>query len=464
MRSAPRPSAGGAAAVPAVRGWPVLGSAVPLARDPLGFVSSLRTRGDVVAIRVGPQRMYVVNDRALIRQVLVDQAHSFDKGRQFDKLRPWWGNGLANSTGEFHLRQRRLMQPAFHRRQIAHYLPDMCEAAEQHIGSWPSGRTIATDEELYVLTLSMVLRNLFSTSADDRSLVRVQAALSVILKGLLWRCLDTTDRLEKLPLPVNRRFTAALADMHAVVDDIIARHTADNADLLTMLQQAHDPDTGAAMSPQQVHDEVCTILITGSETTRSTLSWICHELSRRPDIQHRVQAEVDDVLAGEPLRAEHVERLPYTRSVITETLRAYPVVWLLTRRALTDVQLGSYRIPEGAVICYAPYALHHDPELYPDPEHFDPDRFRADAAPSPAGCPAGRRPRDAFIAFGAGIHSCIGEPLAWAQTVTILATLARHWTLAPAPRTTVRPAARMLLLPDRLPLVLHPRRAAPGAT
>lgn len=358
-------------AVPTVRGWPLLGSAVSLVRHPLGFISSLRTRGEVVAIRLGPQTMYVVNDPALVRQVLVDQAHSFDNRRQFDKLRPWWGNGLANSQGDFHRRQRRLMQPAFHRQQIARYVPDMREVAEHRIGAWPSGRTIVMDEELYALTLSMVLRNLFSTSADDCSLATLQAALPVILNGVLWRCLDTTDRLEKLPLPANRRFAAALADMHTTVDSIIARHTADSADLLTMLQQARDPDTGEAMSPQQVHDEVITVLMTGSETTRSTLSWVCYELSRHPDIQRRMQAEVDDVLAGEPLQADHLEHLPYVRSVITETLRAHPVAWLLTRRALTDVQLGPYRIPAGAAICLRPTPSTTTPSCTPIPLALD---------------------------------------------------------------------------------------------
>jgi cytochrome P450 len=212
-------------------------------------------------------------------------------------------------------------------------------------------------------------------------------------------------------------------------------------------------------APAQADDEVITVLMTGAETTRTTVGWACHELSRHPDLQRRVQAEVDGVLAGEPLRAEHLEQLPYTRSVITETLRAHPVAWLLTRRALTDVRLGPYRIPAGAAVCYAPYAVHHDPELYPDPHRFDPDRFAAGSA-AHSECPAGRRPRDAFIAFGAGIHSCIGEPLAWAQITTVLATLARHWTLAPAPGARIRSEARMLLLPDHLPLVLHPRHGA----
>ncbi|MGC0419480.1 cytochrome P450 [Embleya sp. AB8] len=448
--------AGRARAVPTVRGWPLLGSAVPLVRDPLGFFGSLRSRGPVVTIRIGPQTMYVVNDPALVRQVLVDQAHSFDKGRQYDKLRPWWGNGLANSEGDFHRRQRRLMQPAFHRRQIAAYVPAMREVAEERIGAWPSGRTIALDEELYALTLSMVLRNLFAVAVEERHLATLQAALPVILDGVLWRCLDTTELLEKLPLPANRRFAAALADMHTTVDTVIARHAGGGADLLTMLREARDPDTGEAMSPQQVHDEVITVLMTGAETTRSTLSWVCHELGRHPEMQRRVQAEVDDVLAGQPVQADQLDRLPYTRSVITETLRAYPVVWLLTRRALTDVRLGPFRIPAGAAVCYVPHAVQHDPAWYPDPDRFDPDRFSTGQT-SPAGCPASRRPRDTFVAFGAGIHSCIGEPLAWAQAITILATLAQRWTLTPAPHTRVRPAARMLLLPDHLPLVLHPR-------
>ncbi|WP_197370969.1 cytochrome P450, partial [Streptomyces clavuligerus] len=469
--SGPHTPADGATTAPAVRGWPLLGSAAPLMRDPLGFIGSLRTRGDLVAIRLGPMTMYVVNSPELIRELLVEKAASFDKGRQFDKLRPWWGNGLAtNSDHASHRRQRRLMQPAFHKGQITRYVPDMRNVAEERIGAWAGGRTVALDEELYTLTLDMTLRNLFSTGLGERDLVRLGEALPVILGGVLWRCLDTTELVERLPLPANRRFTAALDTMHSTVDRIIERHRGDGSDLLSVLKQARDPDTGERMSARQIHDEVITLLMTGSETTRSTLSWACLELSRNPAIQRRLQQEADTVLAGGPVEARHLDHLTYTRAVVSEALRAHPVVWLLTRRAVTDVELGPYRIPAGAAVCYSSYTLHRDPDLYPDPDRFDPDRFTQQSpdpatAPDPgSGCPISgggpgvrrersRRPRDTYLAFGAGSRACVGEPLAWAQTMVILATIARHWTLAPAPKARIRPAARMLLMPDRLPLV-----------
>ncbi|MFE3073564.1 cytochrome P450 [Streptomyces sp. NPDC059247] len=452
---------------PTLRGWPLAGHAVPLIRDPLGFITSLRDRGDLVAFRLGPLTMYAVNSPELLHELLVVKASSFDKGRQFDKLRPWWGDGLAtNSDHASHRRQRRLMQPAFHRRQITAYIDEMREVTEEQIDAWPTGRTLALDEELYGLTLAVTLRNLFSTGLDDNALTRLSTSLQTVLDGVLWRCLDTTDLVEKLPLPTNRRFSAAVESMHATVDEVIDRHRADGGDLLSMLKQARDPDTGEAMSRRQIHDEVITLLITGSETTRATLGWACLELSRNPGIQRRMQEEVDTVLAGEPVRADHLEQLPYTRAVVAETLRAHPVVWLLTRRAVTDVTLGPYRIPAGAAVCYSPYALHHDPAHYPDPDRFDPGRFTGGAAEAAPACPAdgnptarerSRRPRDTNLAFGAGTRACIGEPLAWAHTIVILATLAQRRTLTLAPGTRVRPAARMLLTPDCLPITARPR-------
>src|SRR5882757_7704313 len=442
------------ATVPTAPGaLPLLGHGLRFVRDPLEFVTSLRAHGDVVAIRVGTAKVLMVNHPDLVRKMLVDKAYAFDRGRQFEKLRPWWGNGLSVADGDFHLRQRRLMQPAFHRRQVAGYVREMQEAAEAAVRVWTPGAPIRLDEELYALLVTMVARNLFSTSIDDATVARLQAALPVILDGVGWRSLDPTDLLEKLPIPANRRFGQALSDMHAMVDEVIDHHDATAADLLSMLREARDPDTGEPMSRQQIHDETITLMMVGSETTRSTLSWACHLLSRHPSVQREVQAEADRVLAGRPARAEELGELAYTRRVVTETLRMYPPAWILTRRATVDVDLGPYRIPAGTNVCYSSYAVHRDPSLYADPDRFDPDRWLSERAGGVA--------RQDYLAFGAGSQGCIGEPVAWAQTAVVLSTIARHWTLEPAPGAEAKPSAKLLLMPDRLTLIPRPRLDAP---
>lgn len=439
-----------------IKGLPLVGNVGNFLSDPLRFITSLRSHGDVVAIRVGTTKVFVINHPALIRQMLVGQAHAFARGRQHEKLRPWWGNGLALSEGSLHLRQRRQMQPAFHRQQVARYVHAMQEAAEARIGSWPAGRPIQGDKELYALLVTMVTQNLFSTRIDEQSVRKIQEALPVILGGVGWRSLDPTDLLEKLPIRSNRRFNEALTTIHAVVDDLIENHQPGGKDLLSMLREADDPETGQSMSRQQIHDETINLLMVGSETTSSALSWVCHLLCVHQDIQARVQAEADEVLSGRPAQAEDLGKLELTRRVITEALRMYPPTWILTRRTTTDVDLGRYRIPAGAPVCYSPYALHRDPAIYHDPDRFNPDRWLPEHADS--------RPRTAYLAFGAGNRGCAGEPIAWAQTVVTLSTIARYWTLKPAPGADVKPAAKILLMPSRLPLVPIARRAASDAS
>jgi pentalenene oxygenase len=438
--------------IPTLPGLPVLGHALRLLRDPLRFICSLRAHGEVVAIRVGPATVYVITDPGLVRQVLVDQSRLFDKGRQFEKLRLWLGEGLSTSEGDFHLRQRRLAQPAFHRRRVAGYVADMQDAAHRRVAAWPPGRPIELDRELCALLVTMVARTLFSASVDEQAIGRLQAALPVILAGVGWRVLDTTELLEKLPLPANRRFNDALATVHAIADGVIDSHDNTADDLLTALQQARDADTGQQMSAQQVYDEVITLMMVGSETTSTNLGWACHLLSRHPQVQHGVQAEVDEVLGGRAPQAEDLARLTFTRRVFTEALRLYPSAWLLTRRASTEVDLGGYRIPAGAQVCYSPYALHRDPAVHPDPDRFDPDRWLPERAQG--------TPRNAYIPFGAGNRGCIGEPIAWAQATVTLAAIAQRWTLHPVPGAEVKPVARMLLMPNHLRMIPVPRHAA----
>ena len=438
-----------ASTIPVIKGLPLVGNIGHFLYDPLRFVTSLRAHGDVVAIRVGTIKVFVINDPALIRQMLVGQAHAFARGRQHEKLRPWWGNGLALSEGSLHMRQRRLMQPAFHRRQVAGYVRVMQEAAEARIGGWTPGRPIQADKELYELIITMVTQNLFSARIDEGAIRRIQQALPVILGGVGWRSLDPTDILERLPLPTNRRFDQALRTVHSVVDDLIDNHKPGGEDLLSMLREADDPETGQRMSRQQIHDETTNLLIVGSETTSTLLSWACHLLTRHPDIQADVQYEADQVLSGRPARAEDLAKLDLTRRVLTEALRLYPPVWILTRRTTAEVELGGHRIASGAHVCYSAYALQRDPAAYSDPGRFDPGRWLPEHP--------GTTSRADLLAFGAGNRGCIGEPIAWAQAVVTLSTLARHWTLEPAPGIGVKPVARLLLTPGRLPLIPRSR-------
>lgn len=437
---------------------PIIGHLHKLWLRPLEFVRELRDCGDIAVIRVGTSNAYLINHPELIRSMLVKNVNKFDKGAQFDKMKPFTGNGLFNSRGEFHLRQRRLMQPAFHRSRIAEYVPIMQAAAKAQIGSWLPGQPVDVNGELQSLALTIVTKALCSTDIGDRAVREFGESLPIVLDGIGKRVLDPTGLLEKMPLPANFRFNRSIASMHAVVDDIIRRYRSDGTDhhdLLSQMLLAHDGETDESMTDAQVHDEIISILAAGAETTADTLTWACYLISERPDVQDRIRAEVATAADGGPVDVGDIlSGLKYTRQVITETLRIYPTTWILTRRAVEDTELGGHSIPAGSMVLFSLYALHRDPAYFADPEVFDPDRWAPENAK--------RVPREAYIPFGSGVRGCIGEPFAWAEASVILATLASHWRIRLTEGTNVKPLAKALLVPSALSVIAE-RWPAPDA-
>jgi cytochrome P450 len=219
--------------------------------------------------------------------------------------------------------------------------------------------------------------------------------------------------------------------------------------------RAHDQETDESMTDKQVHDEVISILAAGAETTADTLTWVCHLIGERPDVQERIRDEVDAVAGGRPFEADDIAKLGYTRQVITETLRVFPTTWILTRRPREDTELGGHRIPAGAMVLFSLYALHRDPTYFADPELFDPDRWIPEKSK--------QIPREAYLPFGAGVRGCIGEPFAWAESIIIMATLVRNWRIRPADGTSVKPLAKALLVPSRLLMIAEQRTARNAA-
>jgi cytochrome P450 len=429
------------------RPLPLVGHALQLLRRPWDFLANARPLGDIVEIRLGPAPAYLLNSPELIRQVLVIDAKKFDKGVQFDKLRPILGNGLVTAAGQEHLRRRRLVQPAFHRSRIAQYAETMRQAAAEKSASWQAGEQIALDQELMQLTLRIVGKTLFSTELGSAAAAEVVRSMPILLGGITKRAFEPTGLLEKLPTAENRRFNQANRRLREVVDRIIAeyrRNEADHGDVLSMLLLARDEQTGQGMSDAQVRDEVVTLLIAGTETIANTLSWSLHVLGQRPDVEARLHAEVDDVLAGGEMTFEHIGRLAYTRRVITETLRLYPPAWLISRRAKEPVTLGGRHLPAGASIMFSPYSLQRDDRWYADAKAFDPDRWLPERAKE--------IPRPAFIPFGAGNRQCIGEGFAWTEAIVTLATIAAKWRLRPAPNVEVRMTAGATMAPSQLPM------------
>ena len=422
---------------------PLLGHTMSLLGRRFRFLSSLRSHGEVVRIYLGPLPVYLVTSPELAWQVLATNADRFDKGIIFDKIRPLSGNGLANSNGDFHRRQRRLMQPAFHRKHIAGYVHTMARAVLELVESWRPGETVAVDKRMADLALTIIGRTLFSAELGRDAIAEVQRSMPILIKYLTVR----TFAPQWLPIPANRRFDEAAARFRRVVAEVIAAARAegkDHGDLLSMLLLARDEDTGEGMSDQQIHDEIVTILTAGTETTAVALAWFFHELGQHPEVQRRFHAEIDQVLAGRMATLDDIPRLEYTRRIMCEVLRKYPIL-ILMRRARTDVDLGGVHIQPGTEVALSQYTLHHDPHLYPDPARFDPERWLPDRA---AGLPKG-----AFIPFGAGPHHCPGYSFAETEIAIVAATVAARWRLVPVAGKPVHPRLAATTHPNQLPMI-----------
>ncbi len=427
-----------------------------LSRDPLGlFVRMARAHGDVVRFPAGGRTFVLVAHPELAREVLVTQQKRFVRGYAHRGLRFLLGDGLLTSEGDFHRRQRRLAQPAFHRERIARYADAMAAVAARWDARWdarwagggpstaaPAGPAAPTGPagevdlhaEMMALTLAIVGETLFGAAVEGVA-AEVSDALHDALRAAPLAFLPFARVSLRLPIPVARRFRRARARLHAVVDAMVAERRRalaatgadDRGDLLSMLLVATDPEEtdGAPMSDAQLRDEVLTLFLAGHETTAAALTWGWLLLSRHPEVAARLHAEVDAVLGtGDAARLpamDDLPRLPYARMVLAEAMRLRPPAYAIGRICTERTTLGGVDLEPGWGVITSPWVCHHDPRWWPEPEAFRPERW---AVEDPA------RPRMAYFPFGGGTRICIGEQFAWTEATLVLATLARRW--APA--------------------------------
>lgn len=427
---------------------PLLGHTLQLLGRRTDFTGALRQHGDLVRIHLGPMPCYVATDKDLVQQILVAGADKYERGMLFEKLRPLMGSGLATADGQQHRRQRRLMQPAFHRRQIAGYVAGMVRLAAGLVDSWREGESRAIDEDMQLIASTVVADALFSTSLDTTARDEAIRNVTLVVDQVTARALSPAV-LGRLPLPVNRRYDQAVEQLRLVVSQVVAARRADpdnHDDLLSMLLAARDAESGEGLTDQEIHDQVMTLFAAGVETTARMLAWFFHEVGRRPDIEERLRAEITGVLAGAQITVEHVPQLTYTRQVIDEVLRHY-AVWLLMRRSTMEVELAGTRLPAGTEFIVSPYGLHHDPRYFPDPERFDPDRWSPERV--------GSVPRGAYLPFAAGVHNCIGNMFAVTEITVVAATVLSRVRLVPVPGKPVRTKTTNLPIPSQLPMTVE---------
>ena len=415
-----------------------------LHHDPTGTMARLhREHGDLVHFRIGPQHVYLVMRADLTRAVLATHQRAFKKGPGFERARIVLGNGLLTSEGDFHLRQRRMLQPAFHRRTVAAYGDIMVQEAARVGASWRDGGLRDVAEDMTELALRVVTRALFGTELDEDSR-RIGRAVADAGDFFDYLTIALFPLLIRTPLPRVRRFRRAVDDLEAATARVVAARRADPAaadgDLLSILLAARDTEgDGSGMTDAQVRDEALTLITAGHETTGNGLNWVWYLLAQHPDVEARLHAELDQVLAGRPPTADDAPSLAYTEAVLLEAMRLYPPAWGIERRATHDQAIGGYVVPAGAAVLMPTFIANRDPRLYPDPLRFDPGRFLGEAATA--------RPDWAYPLFGAGTRKCIGVGFAMLEAKLVMAELGRRWRLRLDPAHPVVPQARVSLRP-----------------
>ena len=405
-------------------------SAFEMGRDPIAFLIRLRdTYGDIARVPLGSETLYLFSHPDLVRDVLVTNHRNFHKGRGLERAKMLLGDGLLTSEGEFHLRQRRLSQPAFHRQRIAGYGAIMAEYAASRRDGWQAGAVIDAHVEMMALTLAIVGKTLFDADVEDEA-AEIGEALTTTFESFSFGFfLPFGHLLERLPLPATLRFRKARARLDATIYRLIEerrRSPSDRGDLLSMLLLAHDTEgDGGGMTDLQLRDEAMTIFLAGHETTANALTWTWYLLSQHPEVERRFHAEVDTALGGRAPTADDLAALPYTRMVLAESMRLYPPAWIVGRRALGPFEANGYTIPARSIVLACQYAMHRDARWFPEPDRFDPDRFGPEHQ--------GDRPKFAYFPFGGGPRVCIGEQFAWMEGVLALATIAQRWRLRLVP-------------------------------
>jgi cytochrome P450 len=426
--------------------------------DPINTLSNIsREFGDISYFKLGHEHVYLINNPDYIEKVLIYDHHNFKKGKRLQTAKAVLGEGLVTSEGDLHKRQRRLIQPIFHPKQIMSYITTMTDFASRIRDRWKDGDTVDVSEEMMRLTLGIICKSVLNYDVESEA-QEVGKALTTVRKYSKRLQSPIGHVLDKIPvLPAVKGAREAKKQLDSLIYQLIADRRrwegdSDNSkshdqDLLSRLMQAQDlvsPNNNnqEKMSDKQVRDEVMTIFIAGHETTANALTWTFYLLSQNQDVERKLHDEINSVLGDSSDNsvgnripsANDITKLQYTEKVLRESMRLYPPVWTIGRYVENDYYVGEYTIPAGSSILMSQYVMHHNPKYYEEPEQFNPDRWTEQFKT--------HLPRFSYFPFGGGIRGCIGEPFAWIEGVIIIATIAQKWTmrLLPSQRIKLDPA------------------------
>jgi len=422
--------------------------------DTIGYLTKCaREYGDIVFFRFLGVPACFVNRPDYIESVLVTQNNNFVKSKDYRAMRRVLGNGLLLSEGEFWRRQRKLIQPAFHQERIAAYAEIMVGYAQRMLESWSDGQTLDIHEAMMRLTLGIVAKTLFDADVSHEA-EDVDAALTVLMGKFLRQAGLALLLPAWVPLPTSQLLKRAVGRLDKVIYGIIEQRRASgqmSGDLLSVFLQVQD-DEGIGMTDRQLHDEIMTLFLAGHETTANVLSWTWLLLGQNPEVEEKLFEELRRVLGGRVPTPADLPRLSYTDTVLRESMRLYPPVWVIGRRALAPFRLGEYELPADTNVLISQLLMHRDARYFPEPERFDPDRWRGNDPRSAS------LPRFAYFPFGGGPRVCIGAGFGMMEAVLLLATIAQQFRIQIAPGQTVKMQPTVTLRPrSGIPVTLKRR-------
>jgi cytochrome P450 len=433
-----------------------LGHLFSYRKDSIRFLRKIADEyGDIVQFKIGPIRVVLLNHPDHIKEVLTTQHQNFVKGRPLEMAKELLGEGLLTSEGEFHKRQSRIIQPAFHRKMIESYVPAITECTMRRLNNWEDGLKVDIKEEMTEMSMAIAGRAMFNADIEKEA-PEISRALDTAT-NLFGRIPLPFSKwlLKNLPLPSTYRFYRAKAKLHETINRMIDERRSnklDNGDLASILLRSQDElGGGGGMSEQQVRDEALTLFLTAFDTTSTALTWTWYLLSQNPDAEAELHEELDRVLTGRLPTAEDIPLLKYTRMVFGESLRIYPPSYVIPRQAIKDFQIGNYVVPGGTIILMSPYLIHHDSRFHPEPEKFNPHAWDNRTQ--------GQHSKYEFFPFGGGPRACIGEPFAWMQAVIVLATIAQSWQIKMVPDHPIELQQLINLRPrNGLKMTVHQRK------
>ncbi len=432
---------------PGPKPLPIVGNLLDFRRDQLGYIRALERRyGKMATLRFGNFTLVMLFRPEHVRYVLTEHPRNFTNSEFAKEVQEIVGNGLLSIDGEAHRQQRRLVQPAFHKKRIEGYANVMTQHTNEMLEHWHSGDHLDMHQEMQALTLRIVAKCLFNVDMASEVADIGHAFTDMLengvtlLEGLLGLKID-------LPITAYGRRMAAKHKVDAFVYKLIEQRRAeggDTGDVLSMLLEAEEAD--GVLDNTQVHDHILTFVAAGHETTANALTWTCYLLSQYPQVREKLQTELQTVLAGRTPTPDDMAKLPYTEWVINESLRMYPPAWAQGRRSIEPFDLDGYHFPAGTNLMFSQWVIHYLPDVWGDPETFRPERWDPEHDQ--------KIPAWSYFPFGGGPRICIGMPFAQLEAKLLLATIIQRFTpeLAPdakvvlAPRITLRPKYGMRMI------------------